>query len=263
MFAFVSDPYSLVFSLGTAFLIQIIFFILAAAYKTDKVTDLSYGLSFVIITLLLVWLKKTFFPLQIILAGLVIIWGLRLAVYLFIRILRTKKDVRFDGVRENLVKFGAFWFFQALTVWIIMLPSTIALSASFYQPVTLLTFIGGTVWFIGLGLETVADWQKFVFKSNPENRGQWLAHGLWQYSRHPNYFGEMLCWWGLFLIGLPYLSGWLILSLFGPFYITFLLLFVSGIPPLEKRYDQRWQNNKSYQEYKRKTSLLVPFPPKK
>jgi steroid 5-alpha reductase family enzyme len=105
----------------------------------------------------------------------------------------------------------------------------------------------------------LADWQKYNFKNKPENKDKWTDVGLWSYSRHPNYFGEILCWVGLFIAALSYLSGIKYLFIISPIYISALLLFVSGIPPLEKRYDEKYRDNERYQQYKASTPLLIPW----
>lgn len=245
-------------ALGISFLIQCFFFGIALWNRTDKVTDLSYGLSFIVLAL---WygFQSTKTAVQIIGTMMVVVWGMRIALYLFIRILRTKKDARFDTIRTDALRFGMFWLLQAFSVWMIMLPSLV-LFLSFSPNLTPFAGVGVLLWLFGIVIEAVADMQKFQFKNNPANKGKWVDIGLWRYSRHPNYFGEMLCWWGIFIMVWPYLHGWLLLSIAGPLTITILLLFVSGIPLLEKRHDERYQGNAAYEEYKKTTSLLIPFP---
>jgi steroid 5-alpha reductase family enzyme len=109
----------------------------------------------------------------------------------------------------------------------------------------------------------VADWQKFVFKNREKNRGLWIQSGLWNYSRHPNYFGEILLWWGIFLYVTPFIQGLYWISVIGPLFITFILLFVSGIPLLEKKYDKKYVKNEKYQKYKSSTSVLILLPKKR
>jgi steroid 5-alpha reductase family enzyme len=118
------------------------------------------------------------------------------------------------------------------------------------------------VWLVGLVVESVADAQKSAFKSKEENRNRFVASGLWRYSRHPNYFGELLVWWGLFVYAVPVLHGAAFAVVAGPVFITLLLLFVSGIPPLERSADEKYGSDPAYQAYKRRTSILVPLPPR-
>lgn len=251
---------TLLTTLKLALIIQLAFFLLAFIKKTDLFTDLSYGLTFIVLTLFLIFQQKQTQLPQMLLSLAILLWALRLINYLLIRIIVIKKDRRFDGVRENFFRFFLFWFFQGLSVWLIMLPAIFYLTLKVKIGFNLLIPIGLLIWFKGLVIETVADWQKFSFKLKPENKKKWIESGLWRYSRHPNYFGEIMCWWGLFIMVAPHLQGWQYLTIIGPLYITFLLLFVSGIPTLEKRYKQIYGKNKQYLKYKKQTSLLIPLP---
>lgn len=247
-------------TLFTSFIIQIIFFIYAALFKTDKVTDLSYGLTFILVTLFALFQNQTYFTYQLIVTSLITLWGIRLAGYLFIRIIKTKRDKRFDGIRENFFKFAQFWFFQAIAVWAISLPSTYLHSLKVDFQLNTVMILGILIWLVGIITETIADAQKFKFKNNSKNKGKWIESGIWKYSRHPNYFGEMLCWWGIFIISIPFQSGLSWLTITGPVFITYILLFATGIPTLEKKYNQRYKDNKDYQKYKKETNLLIPLP---
>jgi steroid 5-alpha reductase family enzyme len=248
-------------TLVTSFAIQLMFFVVAVSYKTDKITDLAYGLTFVIISLLLLFVNSAPTIPHYLLVIMVTIWGLRLAGFLFLRILKTGKDQRFNGIRESFLKFAGFWFFQAIAVWIIMLPVTLVLSSKHTSGFIYTVIAGTIVWLLGFVIESMADFQKFKFK-NSESKG-FIHTGLWKYSRHPNYFGEILIWWGIFLFAIPYLKGIGWLSLVGPVFITFLLLKVTGIPLLEKASDAKFKSDNKYREYKKKTSLIIPLPPKK
>jgi steroid 5-alpha reductase family enzyme len=250
-------------TLFISFIIQILFFIYAALFKTDKVTDLSYGLTFIIIALFSLLTNKTYFSYQILSVAMILIWGLRLSTYLFIRILKTKKDKRFDGIREDFFKFAKFWFFQAIAVWIISLPSSYINSLNIDIQLNTLMFLGLIVWLVGIITETTADIQKFKFKNDPKNKDKWIQSGVWKYSRHPNYFGEMLCWWGIFIFTIPLQNGASHLTIIGPIFITYILLFVTGVPTLEKKYDKRYINNPDYKKYKKETSIIIPLPIKK
>ena len=242
--------------------INLLFFLLASTLKTDKFTDFTYGLTFIALAIFFLLKNQTFYFFQILAAAMVTIWGVRLITYLLVRILKIKKDRRFNKIRENPLKFLQFWVFQGLAVWVIMLPSIYLLNETKSKLLSPLMILGVFVWALGLLIETASDWQKFTFKNNPNNENLWIQSGLWKYSRHPNYFGEMLCWWGIFIFTLPFLQGPSWLTIFGPISITFILLFVTGIPPLEKRYDSKYANNKNYQEYKKRTSILIPLPQK-
>lgn len=259
---FALDTYNLVGTLIISFGIQVLFFIFAATFKTDVFTDLSYSLTFVLLSLvLLLGTGNLSFP-QILLGAAVILWGIRLGGYLFTRILKMKKDPRFDGIRENVVKFAGFWLVQAITVWIVMIPVTRYFSIDQDGGLGIPLILGLLLWAAGLIIETLADLQKS--KSKKEQPNRWVSRGLWKYSRHPNFFGESLCWWGLWIatLGGVSFSFW-IPGIVGPIFITILLLFGSGIPTVEKRARQKYGESAEYREYRDRTSLFIPLPPKK
>ncbi len=244
-------------------IIQSIFFAFAATYKTDKVTDLSYGLTFVVITIF--WLIKnsgTVGIFEILLATMITIWGIRIASYLVVRILKTGKDRRFDDMRDKPLVFARFWLLQGLSVWVIMIPAVYVFNSHEFISFGLFAWLGAIIWLIGLSIESIADMQLFNFRFNKANKGKWIDEGLWHNSRHPNYFGEMLVWWGLFIYGIGVYQNYGWLTVIGPIFITILLLFVSGIPLLEKSHDKRWGNDKNYQKYKNSTSLVFLLPKK-
>ncbi|MCA9383385.1 DUF1295 domain-containing protein [Candidatus Dojkabacteria bacterium] len=255
------DHYNLMFVLLSALILQIAFFIIAAGFKTDKVTDLAYGGSFATIALVLIVTQDYSLP-AIICALMVTIWGIRLSGYLFYRILTIKNDKRFDGIREHFLKFASFWILQTVAIWIIFIPSAIVITKA-PANITSLAITGLVIWAIGFVIETIADYQKFIFKQNVNNKGKWIDSGLWRYSRHPNYFGEILCWWGIYIFGITYFQGLEFLSIISPLFITFLLLFVSGVPTLEKKYTERYKNNPEFQKYVSETSLIIPLPKSK
>ena len=229
----------LVISLG----IQVLMFLPAFVFKTDKLTDLSYSVTFVLLTLI-AFLFNTWQETKLLLLIMISLWGFRLGTFLFIRIKKWKRDKRFDGMRESFSKFLSFWVIQGITVFVLLIPTFQYLKN---EPKTsMFTLIGVLVFSAGLVIETIADYQKFKSKKRI------LRTGLWKYSRHPNYFGEILVWLGVYLFTMP-VSGFL--GLISPVFITFMLVFVSGIPKIEKKYE----NNKEYQEYKKETPALIPF----
>jgi steroid 5-alpha reductase family enzyme len=257
------DAYNILLSLGLSVIIQLVFFAFAAGFKTDKVTDFSYSLSFAVLTVVIFLGRRACAGPQILVAVLVLTWAVRLGSYLLTRILKIGRDFRFDDRRENFWRFLTFWALQAVTVWLVMLPAVVLFSIDGPLVFNAVSVIGTLAWLCGFTIEWVSDAQKFRFKSDPANRGKWIETGLWKYSRHPNYFGESLLWWGIFLIVLPNLNGLLYLTVCGPIFITLLLLFVSGIPLLEQSADKKFAGNPRYLEYKRKTSLFIPWRPER
>lgn len=264
------DPFNLLSTALFTILLQATFFTFATVFKTDKFTDITYSLNFVLLAIGVYALVGGTgeFDRRLLLAVMVSVWGLRLGAYLLRRIIRIKSDDRFDGRREDFIRFLNFWLFQALVVWVAFLPVALALSVPVdAQPAMgWLDWLGFGIWLLGFGIEVVADQQKYVFKNNPANQGQWIQSGLWRYSRHPNYFGEILVWWGVYLLALPALlaGGWWlpVLAALGPAMITWILISVSGIPLLEESADKRYGDRADYQAYKQNTSILIPWPPR-
>ncbi|MDZ7744168.1 MAG: DUF1295 domain-containing protein [Candidatus Saccharibacteria bacterium] len=247
----------LIYTLLLALALNIAAFAIAYSKKSDKLTDFTYGLTFFLIALLAYTQGAMSTP-QAILLLLVTLWAVRISAFLLIRILSTGKDNRFNDIRQSFWKFGAFWLLQGCSAWVIMLPSIYFLSgdtASFTGAV----LVGVLIWSVGYLFETVADYQKFTFKQNKANKGKWIQNGLWAYSRHPNYFGEITMWVGIYILAISTISGTQqLIALASPLWIFILLRFVSGTPKLETYADKRWGDNKSYQAYKRKTPLLIP-----
>jgi steroid 5-alpha reductase family enzyme len=257
------DFFGLFFSFVIIFGLQMAFFLFAAAFRTDKLTDLSYGLTFVLVALLLLVLNPHGGVVRYGLLAMISLWGMRLALYLFSRILRIGRDERFDGRREDTLRFASFWVLQAVSIWIVLLPVTVVMSLPGLPPFTWLSALGACLWAAGFIVEFLADRQKYSFKNDPANAGRWVSRGLWKYSRHPNYFGESLCWAGVLVYALPHLRGAMYAAAASPLYITFLLLFVSGVPLLEKKADKKHGTDPAYREYKETTSLFLPRPPVK
>jgi len=237
------------------------FFAVAAARRTDVVTDLSYSLTFALLAIVLLFTGARE-PVQLVASLLVLLWAIRLGGYLFRRILRMKVDHRFDGMREEPLRFARFWLLQAITVAVVMLPVSYLLDRDHPAGFGAWAVAGAAVWLAGLAIETVADAQKSAFRAREENRGRFVASGLWRYSRHPNYFGELLVWWGLFVYAVTALDGAAFAVVAGPLFITVLLLLVTGIPPLERSADEKYGDDAAYRDYKQRTSILVPLPPR-
>lgn len=247
--------YYLIVALG----INLIMFIPGYLFKTDKLTDLSYALTFIILTLASLILSEIS-ALKIILFAMILIWGLRLGIFLYIRIRKIKYDKRFDGIRESFSKFLRFWVLQGLAVWVILIPTLYFMNSDSNS----VYWIGLIIWAFGLTIESIADIQKFSFSQNTKNKDKFINIGLWKYSRHPNYFGEILCWVGIYFFVFSSLADLQkIIALASPVFIIILLLFVTGLPPLEKSADNKWGKQQDYKEYKRTTSILIPWIPKR
>lgn len=245
------------------FLYMNFWFLLAILRKRNDLADIAWGLGFVIVAFLSL-IEKNFSSLRsIIVFVLVFLWGLRLSTHIFLRNKGKKEDFRYKNWREQwgknwlLKTYIQVFLLQGVFLFIISLPISFLGVFENYPSLNLLDFIGIFIWTIGFLFEAIADYQLLIFKSDTKNKGKIMNKGLWQYSRHPNYFGEVTLWWGIFIICLNAKNGFF--SIVGPLTISFLILKVSGIPLLEAKY----QGNKLFEEYKRKTSAFFPLPPKK
>lgn len=246
-------------SLASSLAINLLLFLIAFRLQSDKLTDISYALSFLTIDIVSFIYAGNYNYFSWLIFSIAALWAVRIGSFLLVRVIKVGKDSRFDDLRTSFVRFGKFWLGQALTAWILMLPVSIALYRG--GEVTLLVILGITIWLIGLLIEAVADYQKFAFKFSKNNKREWIQDGLWKFARHPNYFGEILVWCGIYAACFTALSSTeRLISLASPILITLLLLFVSGVPLLERSADQRWGKLKAYQEYKRRTRLLIPVP---
>jgi steroid 5-alpha reductase family enzyme len=250
------------YALGLSLFINIAMFLVAFKQQTDKLTDISYAVTFVVlVTYAAVSTNEMDTP-KWILLSMVLLWALRIGGYLFLRINKMGRDKRFDNKRSHFFRFLGFWLLQAVTVWVVML-GAIEFYAESIKPISGFMVSGVTIWAVGLVVEAVADRQKFQFFQDKSNKNKWIASGLWKYSRHPNYFGEILVWFGVYVFVVSGLDGSAqYIAMASPLFITFLLLFVSGVPLLEKSADKKWGKDKKYLEYKKSTSVVVPFPPK-
>ncbi|MDH5698754.1 MAG: DUF1295 domain-containing protein [Nitrospirota bacterium] len=191
---------------------------------------------------------------------LVLLWALRLTLYITWRNWGEPEDSRYQAIRRKyephfaLKSLGIIFVFQAFLAWIISMPLWVALTVPFEY--TVFDILGVTLWMIGMIFESVGDWQLARFKTNPDNRGRVMNSGLWRYTRHPNYFGECLIWWGLFLFVIPTGAWWSVIS---PVLLTFLLLKFSGVTMLEETIVDR---RPAYREYIATTNAFIPGPPK-
>ena len=237
--------------------INLLMFVPAFIFKTDKLTDISYAVTFVVV-LLFGFLTNSINVMTVLLLIMIVLWAIRLGVYLLIRIRKIGRDKRFDGMRENFFPFLKFWILQGISVFVIMVPAVLFLNTEI-KTFGAVSLIGIIIWCGGLMLETTADYQKYQFINNIDNKGKWIDIGVWHYSRHPNYLGEIMVWVGLYLFMLPVLSiSHAFIGLIGPLYIITLISFVSGIPLLEKGADKRWGENPAYRAYKKRVGVLFP-----
>ena len=240
---------------------QFSFLIVTYLCRFDTLTDFAGSTNFIVLAALTLALGAPVSARSAVISTLVFVWGARLCAFLLSRILAWGEDRRFDDKRENIVQLALFWSIQAVWVWTVSLPVTIVNATNYNPPISATDIIGWTVWAIGFLLEAVADAQKTAYKKRPESRGRWTNVGTWKWSRHPNYAGEILCWWGVYISAVRALRGAEHAAVMGPISITLILLFLSGIPLLESGADKKHASKTEYRAYKKRTSVLIPVPP--
>jgi len=236
-------------------------FIASRLMARNDIADVAWGLGFILAAGVSLVSAGVYAPRGLLVSGMVLTWGLRLALHIHARNRGRGEDPRYRKWREEwgrwfvIRSFLQVFMLQGLLLVMVAIP-VIFINAA--PPVALgwPDLVGVAIWLTGLSFEAVGDWQLLRFLRNPANRGSLMTSGLWRYTRHPNYFGEVSLWWGLWLLALPIAGGWL--TIIGPLTISFLILKVSGIPMLEKQYEER----ADFQEYKRRTSAFFPLPPR-
>lgn len=247
-------------AVAAAFAIQWIAFLPSFFAQTERYFDVVGSLTFIGITLCLALFTPGVDARGWLVAAMVMLWALRLGSFLFTRVSRAGGDDRFDGLKSSFLRFGQVWTIQGLWVSMTASAAWITITTERKLPLEGFALIGALLWGLGIGFEAVADWQKSQFKADPANSGRFINTGLWAISRHPNYFGEIVLWLGVTVVALPVLQGWQWIGLLSPLFVILLLTRVSGIPLLEEKADLKWGGQADYEDYKRRTSLLIPRP---
>jgi len=247
---------------GLAMLMQWLAFVPAYLRQTERFYDLTGSATFVVVMASAVWLSPADNARSYLLMALVAIWALRLGGHLFGRIRATGSDRRFTSIKTSVSRFLTAWTLQGLWVAFSLAPALAAVTSTQQSGIGWLAVVGISVWLLGFGIEVIADRQKNAFRLDPGNAGQFIHAGLWAWSRHPNYFGEILLWIGIALIAIPNLHGLQWITLLSPVFVAVLLTRISGIPILERSADERWGGRDDYETYKRRTPVLIPRPPR-
>ncbi|WP_311877904.1 DUF1295 domain-containing protein [Microbacterium forte] len=247
-------------AVAAAFAIQVIAFIPAMILRTERFFDLTGSLTFLAISVTLVLVTPMPDARSWILAAMVILWAARLGSFLAMRVHKAGSDGRFDEIKGSPVRFLQVWVIQGAWVSITAAAAWIAIStdAAARAPIGWLTVVGIVVWLLGMTIEIVADAQKSAFRADPKNKDEFIRTGLWSRSRHPNYFGEIVIWVGVFLTAAPVLAGWQWVAILSPLFVILLLTRVSGIPLLEARAEKKWGDRADYVEYRESTPSLIP-----
>ena len=244
-----------------AYAINWIVFIPSFAARTERFYDLTGSLTYITLMVVALAVSGDLDARTAIAGGMVIVWALRLGSFLFRRISKDGKDGRFDEIKTNFLRFLMTWTLQGLWVLLTAGAALALITGEERQPLGWVAYLGMAVWLAGFVIEVVADAQKSAFKQNPANEGRFISTGLWAWSRHPNYFGEITLWLGMAIIAVPVLSGWRWVTLISPVFVFLLITRVSGVPMLEKRADDRWGDEPEYQAYKERTPVLMLRPP--
>ncbi len=245
------------------FLLHWIIFIPSFIYQTEHYFDLTGSISYLSVVLF-IFLALSEIDIRSIIIGIfIVVWAVRLGSFLFLRVKRKGKDNRFTVMKTRFWQYLFTWTLGGLWVFITMAAGLAAMTSSKVLPLGWFALIGIILWLGGFVVEVIADNQKTKFNSKKENEGKFIDEGLWRFSRHPNYYGEITLWLGIALIAFPVLQGWQLLTLISPIFVYILLTRISGISMLERRADKKWKDDPDYQIYKQTTSSLFPMAKKK
>lgn len=261
------------------FVIHWIMFIPSFIFQTEKFYDLTGSITYVCsMTYLLInqfkqndssitgfpgqWHLDISSPVPMIAYLCVMIWTLRLGIFLFMRVMKDGEDKRFRKILPSLSNLFMAWNLSATWVVIQTLPVMVVLSGNLSEPtgpwILPCALLGLALWLYGFSFEVIADNQKTKFKKDLSNEGKFIKDGLWSKSRHPNYFGEIVLWLGLSIICLPYMSGFQYIALISPVFAFLLIYYVSGVSMLEDKANKKWGNDPEYQKYKKETPIFIP-----
>ena len=242
--------------------IQWLAWIPASLAKSERFYDLTGGLTYLTVVGFTLWAgsqSESPSARELIVSLLVVIWALRLSSFLYLRIHRAGKDGRFDRLKTSPIRFLVPWTIQGLWVFLTMIVVIVINSQADSAPeLGIWDAIGLLMWLLGFSIEVIADNQKSAFNANSENQGKWIDSGLWSYSRHPNYLGEIMLWTGITCFGISCFSGLERVAWVSPIFIYLLLTKISGVPILDRRALEKWGNQPEYHKYRENTPTLLP-----
>ena len=236
-------------------------FVLAQVLRNYSIVDIGWGLGFIAVVAALFVRNPVLFPAKVLMTALIAVWGLRLAIHILRRNAGKPEDFRYANMRKKwgrravVNSFFFIFMLQGVLMLVVSFSATVLFSSP-PSPLGALDILGALVFLAGFFFETVGDAQLAAHVRDPQSKGKLMTRGLWSITRHPNYFGEATLWWGIALIALSSPAGWA--ALISPAAITCLLLFVSGVPLLEKKYAGR----PDWEAYKRRTSKFFPWFPR-
>jgi len=247
---------------SVSFVLHWIIFIPSFAFQTEHYFDLTGSISYLSAVALAFYLNPSVDPRDLLIGLLIVVWAVRLGSFLFMRVKQDGKDDRFTIMKTQFHWFLMTWTLGGLWVFLTMAAGLAAITSDTTKPFGLMAYLGLALWIFGFSIEVIADRQKRVFKKNQQKDKEFITSGLWAWSRHPNYFGEITLWIGLTLIALPVLSGWQLVTLISPVFVYILLTKISGIPLLENRGMKKWVSDPEYIDYVNRTPALILKKPK-
>ena len=238
-------------------------YIPANVFQTEKYYDLTGSFTYLSVVGFAAYFSQPLDTRAMLVAIMVALWAARLGSFLFARIRKDGKDRRFDAIKTSPLRFLMTWTLQGL--WVVLTAACALAVVTSGTSVTLdiYAYIGGAMWLAGFVIEVTADEQKKAFRANPDNEGKFISTGIWAWSRHPNYLGEIVLWLGIAVMAVPVLSGAQWAVMISPVFVILLLTKVSGVPGLESHANKKWGDDPAYQEYKANTPVLMMKPPRK
>ncbi len=248
---------------ASAFAVQWVAFVPAYVWQTERFFDLIGAATFVLVASVALVGTGEFGVRAVVIALLVGIWAVRLGAFLGVRVHRAGGDGRFDAIKPNLALFLMTWTLQAVWVCVSFGPGLVAIAAGAKQPADVYLFAGVALWGAGFAVEVVADEQKRRFRGKSGNARRFIDSGLWAWSRHPNYFGEIVLWLGVAVAAFPTLRGWQYATLLSPVFVWLLLTRISGVRMLDAAAAKRWGDDDGYASYVARTPMLLPKPPRR
>ncbi|MEM6705153.1 MAG: DUF1295 domain-containing protein [Acidobacteriota bacterium] len=246
-----------------AFGINWLVFVPSFLTRTERFFDLTGSLTYLSTVAFALFVVGDPTPRSLLLGGLIALWAGRLGIFLFRRVSRDGEDRRFREIKQSFPRFLMAWTLQGLWVLLGAGCALTAMTSSHEAPLGVFAAVGTALWVGGFVVEAVADRQKTAFNADPEKRGTFIHSGLWAWSRHPNYFGEIVLWFGIAVIAFPVLQGWQYALLISPLFVYVLLTRISGVPLLEARGRKKFGHLEEYQQYVERTPALWPRPPRR
>lgn len=240
-----------------AFAIQWLAWLPAFLLRSERFYDLTGSLTYISVSALALWSAPAMDAHRLLLFGCVVVWAVRLGSFLFLRVHQDGGDSRFDRIKHDPLRFLLTWSLQGLWVLVTAGAALAAIGSGSEARLGPLAVAGFTLWLLGFLIEAVADAQKRRFRREQGSEA-FISSGLWRFSRHPNYAGEIVLWLGVALAAWPLLAGWQLLTLISPVFVYLLLTRVSGVPLLEKKARQRWGDDPRYRDYVARTPVLFP-----